>query len=113
VSAQVQYGSPSPPGQEVLGENQSGGPKNGGSKNGGSNNGGKPKGSSGGRNTAGSQREQGAAVAVQSARQIGASAGTGSLPFTGWAAMPVLVLGLGLLTTGLLLRRRVTRGDSA
>jgi hypothetical protein len=127
VSAEVQYGSPKPPG-DVLGGHHSGGPKNcgpkpggpkpcgpkpGGPKPGGPKPGAKAKGSRAGTNTAATRREQDATSSVQSARQIGAGVGAGSLPFTGWAAMPVLVLGLGLLTTGLLLRRRVNRGDAA
>ncbi|WP_147447690.1 hypothetical protein [Solirubrobacter pauli] len=41
---------------------------------------------------------------LQPARQ--AEAGTSQLPFTGFAAIPVLVGGLALLSAGLVLRRR-------
>src|SRR5215210_4630769 len=40
---------------------------------------------------------------VQVARQVEAGS---SLPFTGFAAIPLLVLGMGLVVTGLVLRRR-------
>jgi hypothetical protein len=48
---------------------------------------------------------------TQPERQAGAAATTSQLPFTGYAAIPVLLGGLILLTGGLLLRRRVTRED--
>jgi hypothetical protein len=51
---------------------------------------------------------------VQPARQVEAGVGNTesgtSLPFTGFAAIPILLGGIVLLTTGLLLRRR-TSGD--
>ena len=43
---------------------------------------------------------------VQPARQVEAGANTGSLPFTGFAAIPILLGGIALLTAGLMLRRR-------
>ena len=46
------------------------------------------------------------APAVQPARQVEAAAKSGELPFTGFAALPILLGGLALLTTGLVLRRR-------
>jgi hypothetical protein len=56
----------------------------------------------------------GAPEALQQTRQVEAGAATPktSLPFTGFAAIPVLLLGLGLLTSGVIMRRRVTRDDS-
>lgn len=39
--------------------------------------------------------------------QVAASGGGGDLPFTGFAAIPIVVAGICLLVTGLLLRRRV------
>jgi len=48
---------------------------------------------------------------VQPARQFEASADSGSLPFTGFAAIPVLLLGLGLLSAGLIVRR-TSRDDA-
>ena len=45
--------------------------------------------------------------AVQPARQVEAGANTNSkLPFTGFAAVPVLLGGIALLSAGLVLRRR-------
>ena len=42
---------------------------------------------------------------VQETRQLGAEEGGEELPFTGFAAIPVLLLGFALLTTGFILRR--------
>ena len=46
------------------------------------------------------------AQSTQPERQAAAAAGTSQLPFTGFAAIPVLIGGLALLTGGLILRRR-------
>jgi hypothetical protein len=43
---------------------------------------------------------------VQAARQVEAGSDTGELPFTGFLAIPVLLGGIALLTTGLIMRRR-------
>ena len=51
------------------------------------------------------------AADTQPVRQQAAAAQTNQLPFTGFAAIPVLLGGLALLTGGLILRRR-TREDS-
>jgi hypothetical protein len=48
---------------------------------------------------------------VQPARQFESAANGGSLPFTGFAAIPVLLLGLGLLSAGLIVRR-TSRDDA-
>jgi hypothetical protein len=48
----------------------------------------------------------GSAPAVQPARQVESGAGSGTLPFTGFLAIPVLLGGLALLSAGLVLRRR-------
>jgi hypothetical protein len=48
-------------------------------------------------------------TSVEPARELAAVSGDDELPFTGWAAMPILVLGIAMLTAGLVLRRR-TRG---
>ncbi len=45
---------------------------------------------------------------TQPERQVAAAAETGQLPFTGFAAIPVLIGGLALLTGGLILRRRTS-----
>ncbi len=42
---------------------------------------------------------------VQESRQLGAEAGGEELPFTGFAAIPVLLLGFALLVSGFVLRR--------
>ncbi len=42
---------------------------------------------------------------VQEVRQAGAEGGSDELPFTGFAAIPVLILGVALLTGGFALRR--------
>jgi hypothetical protein len=44
--------------------------------------------------------------AVQPARQVEAGASNSSLPFTGFAAVPILLGGIALLSAGLVLRRR-------
>jgi hypothetical protein len=78
---------------DVLGEENSGGPASGGSENNG---------------TAGEE------AASQPARQVEAGAqgsGTEQLPFTGFAAIPVLLGGVALLTTGLVLRRRTSNQE--
>lgn len=78
----------------VLGESQHHNPGNGTSNNGG---GGAP----GGGNT------------LQPARQVEAGAtGGGTLPFTGFLAIPVLIGGVVLLSTGLVLRRRTADDNS-
>jgi hypothetical protein len=43
---------------------------------------------------------------VQPARQVEAGAGSSTLPFTGFLAIPVLLGGVALLSAGLVLRRR-------
>jgi hypothetical protein len=45
-------------------------------------------------------------TSVQPARQVEAGAGSDTLPFTGFLAIPVLLGGLGLLSLGLVLRHR-------
>jgi hypothetical protein len=47
---------------------------------------------------------------VQPARQLETTSAPSSLPFTGFAALPVLLLGLALLAGGLVMRRS-TRAD--
>lgn len=102
-AAQTQYGTPTPEStteggggnNDVLGEEESGGPAGGGNEN----NGGGP---------AGEENES------QPARQVEAGAqgsGEEQLPFTGFAAIPVLLGGVALLTTGLVLRRRTANEE--
>jgi hypothetical protein len=61
----------------------------------------------GGNNLAG--KEQGGGTpeeATQPAQQVAAQGGSGSLPFTGFVAIPLLVGGVALAGTGAVLRRR-------
>jgi hypothetical protein len=84
----AQYGTPTPtatPQGDVLGEEESGG-------NGTSNSGGNAP-----------------AEETQPARQVEAGSGS-SLPFTGYAALPILIGGVALLGGGIVLRYR-TRGE--
>jgi hypothetical protein len=76
-------GHESPDQGDVLGDNDSGGAPAGGT-------------------TTGSNQGSG----VQPARQVETGANGGQLPFTGFAAIPVLVGGIALLGGGLVLRRR-------
>lgn len=50
--------------------------------------------------------EQGGGDDTQPAEQVAAQGGSGSLPFTGFLAIPLLVGGVALAGTGLVLRRR-------
>jgi hypothetical protein len=89
----AQYGTPTPTGTptgggSVLGEQNTGG----GSKAPAANNGGGSAPSGGG--------------GVQPARQVEAGSNGSTLPFTGFAAIPVLLGGIALLSAGLVLRRR-------
>ena len=87
----AQYGTPTPTGTpgggSVLGEQNSGG----GGKAPAANNGGSAPSGGGG---------------VQPARQVEAGSNGSTLPFTGFAAIPVLLGGIALLSAGLVLRRR-------
>jgi hypothetical protein len=62
--------------------------------------------------------QQPAPAAVQPARQVEAGAtapqavSQNELPFTGFAAIPVLLIGIALLTTGVVLRRRSAGEDA-
>ena len=49
--------------------------------------------------------------AVQPARQVAAGSAGNELPFTGFLAIPVLIGGVALLSTGLVLRRQARRDD--
>jgi hypothetical protein len=88
-ASKAQYGTSTPSGGgNVLGDEDSGNnvlPENGG----------------------GSGPSGGSGNAVQPARQVEAGATTNpKLPFTGFAAIPVLLGGIALLSAGLVLRRR-------
>ena len=50
---------------------------------------------------------------TQASRQVAAASSNGKkLPFTGLAAIPIIVVGLGLLTVGVTLRRRTPRDNA-
>ena len=84
-AAQEQYPGEQPPG-EVIGEEETGGGEAGGGEN---------------------------VTPTQPQRQVevGVQGGGAELPFTGLAAIPIIMLGLGLTITGVLLRRRTGRAD--
>lgn len=85
-------GNTNPGGGGVLGEEESGGGDQGTSPG------------------AGTSPEQGSGPALQPSRQVESGAqGSGELPFTGFLAIPVLLGGVALLTTGLVLRRASAR----
>jgi hypothetical protein len=54
----------------------------------------------------------GTAPALQPARQVENGAGSGNLPVTGYLAIPVLLGGVALLSTGVVLRRRTASDRS-
>jgi hypothetical protein len=57
--------------------------------------------------------EQPAPAATQEANQVAATTSSGSLPFTGLAAIPIIIVGVGLLGTGLVMRRSTRRAEQA
>jgi hypothetical protein len=75
-------------------------------------NGGGGSNGNGGSNGTGNGGVAGENNTLQPSRQVEAGAqgtsGTSQLPFTGFAAIPVLLGGIALLTTGLILRRRAS-----
>ncbi len=58
----------------------------------------------------GSLDDQGGAAGE--ARQLAVTGDDGSLPVTGFAAIPVIFAGLGLLVAGLVIRRRTASTDA-
>ena len=90
-ASNAQYGTSTPAGGgNVLGDEDSGQNVSPAENNGG-----------------GGSSPGGTAKTVQPARQVEAGATTNSkLPFTGFAAIPVLLGGIALLSAGLVLRRR-------
>ena len=95
----AQYGKPSSGPGQVLGETESGGSDEADDSAPGVAGGGDGAGGVLGTTAQGGED-------VQAARQVGTAPASGSLPFTGFAAIPVLLMGLALLTAGLVLRRR-------
>jgi hypothetical protein len=87
----AQYATSPNGGGDVLGEQDSG-------------SGTKPEETNGGGGGGGTAPS--AASNTQPARQVEAGANNSSLPFTGFAAIPVLLGGIALLSAGLVLRRR-------
>lgn len=51
------------------------------------------------------------APAIQEERQVGSSGGGGDLPFTGFLAIPLLVIGVMLLVAGGVMRTRTRPGS--
>jgi hypothetical protein len=51
-------------------------------------------------------------AAAQASRQLESGSGGAELPFTGYAAVPTLLIGIGLLAMGLILRRNPGRAQS-
>jgi hypothetical protein len=74
---------------------------NNNNNNGGNNNG----------NVLGSEEQP--AAQTQEANQVAATTSSGSLPFTGLAAIPILAVGVGLFGTGLVVRRSARRAEQA
>jgi hypothetical protein len=91
-AASSQYPDDTPPGG-VLGEEDEGGDEAGG----------------GGGGVAGE------ADTSQPDRQVaaGVQGGGGELPFTGLAAIPIIILGVAMTASGVVMRRRATRSDES
>jgi hypothetical protein len=89
----AQYAAPKPSGGGVLGDQDTGSGTQPSANSGGGGGGSAPTNSGGGTN-------------VQPSRQVEAGANNSQLPFTGFAAIPVLLGGIALLSAGLVLRRR-------
>jgi hypothetical protein len=97
-AAVAQYATPTPTptgGGGVLGEDTGNSP--GGSKN-------------QNHNTPGGTHAENSG-GVQPARQVEAGAGSNTLPFTGFLAIPVLLGGVFLLSAGLVLRRKAAHDE--
>jgi hypothetical protein len=87
-AATSQYASEQAPGQGVAGETTGGGHQN---------------------QNAQGDTGSGNQAAAQQASQVAVTGGDNSLPFTGVAAIPLLLAGIGLTVTGFAFRRAATR----
>jgi hypothetical protein len=98
----------------VEAENSSGGECTEGSGGNSGNSGAGGNGGNGGKNCAESAPTPEPAevqVETQAVEQVAATGSSSSLPFTGFLAVPVLLVGLGLLAAGVAMRVRNRRGD--
>ena len=57
----------------------------------------------------GTQGVQGSEAASQAARQVAVTGGSSGIPFTGFAAIPLLLVGVGLAGAGFVFRRAAAR----
>jgi hypothetical protein len=57
--------------------------------------------------------EQPPVEATQEANQVAATESSGSLPFTGLAAIPILLVGVGLFGTGIVVRRSARHAEQS
>jgi hypothetical protein len=64
------------------------------------------EGESGGSGTGNPSGGNGSGLQPTQQVEVGASGGSGQLPFTGYAAIPILLGGIALLSMGLVIRRR-------
>lgn len=101
-------GTPTPDGGVAGDHDQSGGTNGGGDENGAGNGGNGPDG--GVLPAEDTAPDSTTADTTQSARQVEATTSSSQLPFTGFAAIPVMLGGIALLSGGLVLRRR-TRAE--
>jgi hypothetical protein len=108
-SSESEYLAPGQtPGGQVLGQNESGGQGNGNDSTGQGGQGGvggETTSGNGGSNGSGSGSGSGAGSGSRASEQV-SQTGNDSLPFTGFAAIPLLVGGVALLGTGTVLRRK-------
>ncbi len=119
TASSAQYGTPPPtgavagtsgPGGGVAGETASGGSGPSEVLGAPAGNGSAPSSGTGGNSGVAGASTAGTAAIAQAPRQLAASSAD-ELPFTGYVAIPMLLLGLALLTVGLVLRRSTHRSE--